>query len=302
MDVAFVRDGAFRITDIVSKLSANFRVKVETLDAFLTRDGSDAAVHIFCSSLITNEQFRGVRQALEICDGEKMFLFPTHNAKSVARLQDLGFRDYFAAPIDADELRAVVRGAVNRRTERRWGSLDPATRTALKSSLASFDSCFARARRGEPLPMEELQLSAQSIREAAQLGGFDTWIDALANHHNYSFRHSMFVCGALTSFAHAIGIAGADIERLAVGGLLHDIGKSSVPLAILDKPGKLDDAEWQTMRKHPRSIPPTPAKSCCGRTASTPTWSPPPFTITRSSTAPATPTAWLAPKSAIARG
>jgi len=38
---------------------------------------------------------------------------------------------------------------------------------------------------------------------------------------------------------------------LTVGGLLHDIGKAKIPLEILDKPGKLDEREWQTMKLHP---------------------------------------------------
>ena len=61
----------------------------------------------------------------------------------------------------------------------------------------------------------------------------------------------MYVCGSLTYFAHAIGIRGADLELLTVGGLLHDIGKSNVPAEILDKLGKLDDREWELMKKHP---------------------------------------------------
>jgi putative nucleotidyltransferase with HDIG domain len=42
-------------------------------------------------------------------------------------------------------------------------------------------------------------------------------------------------------------------RRLAVGGLLHDIGKLAVPLEILRKPGPLDDAEFAEIRKHPES-------------------------------------------------
>jgi putative nucleotidyltransferase with HDIG domain len=42
-------------------------------------------------------------------------------------------------------------------------------------------------------------------------------------------------------------------RHLAVGGLLHDIGKLSVPLEILNKPGSLTDAEFAEIRRHPES-------------------------------------------------
>ncbi len=46
----------------------------------------------------------------------------------------------------------------------------------------------------------------------------------------------------------------ATVRRdLAVGGLLHDVGKLSVPLAILQKPGPLDDAEFAEIRRHPEA-------------------------------------------------
>jgi ribosomal protein S18 acetylase RimI-like enzyme len=41
------------------------------------------------------------------------------------------------------------------------------------------------------------------------------------------------------------------LRALAIGGLLHDIGKLSVPEAILKKPGALDDDEFAIIRKHP---------------------------------------------------
>jgi HD-GYP domain-containing protein (c-di-GMP phosphodiesterase class II) len=41
------------------------------------------------------------------------------------------------------------------------------------------------------------------------------------------------------------------LEDIGVGTFLHDIGKCRVPARILNKPGKLDAAEWRTIRKHP---------------------------------------------------
>jgi putative two-component system response regulator len=49
----------------------------------------------------------------------------------------------------------------------------------------------------------------------------------------------------------ALGLGEEDLQALYRGGYLHDIGKISVPDAILFKPGPLDEAEWRLMRVHP---------------------------------------------------
>jgi HD-GYP domain-containing protein (c-di-GMP phosphodiesterase class II) len=43
----------------------------------------------------------------------------------------------------------------------------------------------------------------------------------------------------------------AEIKYMRYGALLHDIGKVAIPDAILLKPGKLSNSEWDIMRKHP---------------------------------------------------
>jgi putative nucleotidyltransferase with HDIG domain len=48
-----------------------------------------------------------------------------------------------------------------------------------------------------------------------------------------------------------LGLSPARLRTLAVGGLLHDIGKLTVPDSILKKPGSLDDEEFAVIRRHP---------------------------------------------------
>jgi response regulator RpfG family c-di-GMP phosphodiesterase len=64
--------------------------------------------------------------------------------------------------------------------------------------------------------------------------------------------HSERVMSYTTFIGKNLGIAGKDLEELAKGALLHDIGKIGISDNILLKPGKLDDNEWIEMRKHPQ--------------------------------------------------
>ena len=73
-----------------------------------------------------------------------------------------------------------------------------------------------------------------------------------AGHHDYTFAHSFRVASHLATFALATGMRRADAELLAQAGLLHDIGKTAIPVAILDKPGPLDSSEWPEVRRHPQ--------------------------------------------------
>ena len=47
-----------------------------------------------------------------------------------------------------------------------------------------------------------------------------------------------------------LGLLPEDLEDLRQAAELHDMGKVAIPDAILDKPGPLDDAEWEFMRRH----------------------------------------------------
>lgn len=64
--------------------------------------------------------------------------------------------------------------------------------------------------------------------------------------------HSERVMNYSTFMAGRIGIKGKDLEQLAKGALLHDIGKIGITDNILLKPSKLNDHEWLEMHRHPQ--------------------------------------------------
>ena len=67
---------------------------------------------------------------------------------------------------------------------------------------------------------------------------------------DYTFLHSANVCAMMTAFCHSLGMDVATIHDVALGSLLHDIGKMRINLALLNKPGKLTDEEFRLVKSH----------------------------------------------------
>lgn len=81
-------------------------------------------------------------------------------------------------------------------------------------------------------------------------------VTALANaidaKDNYTHGHSERVAWLARFLGRALGLPGSQLQTLEWAGLLHDVGKIGVSEAILNKPGKLTDAEFAEMKRHPR--------------------------------------------------
>ncbi len=67
----------------------------------------------------------------------------------------------------------------------------------------------------------------------------------------FTYHHSDRVADAAVAIGRTMGLSAGEQLRLRRAGLLHDIGKLAVPNRILDKPDRLDDAEWAIVKKHP---------------------------------------------------
>jgi HD-GYP domain-containing protein (c-di-GMP phosphodiesterase class II) len=66
------------------------------------------------------------------------------------------------------------------------------------------------------------------------------------------YTHSVNVCMLAMAFGRYLAMSEGQVAALGMGGLLHDVGMSRMPPAILEKPGPLTPAERQTMNQHPR--------------------------------------------------
>lgn len=72
--------------------------------------------------------------------------------------------------------------------------------------------------------------------------------------HDYAtFTHSANVAYYSGILAAKLGYSKEEVEQIIAGGLLHDVGKLEIPDAILTKPGRLDEAEFAAIKRHPRT-------------------------------------------------
>jgi HD-GYP domain-containing protein (c-di-GMP phosphodiesterase class II) len=73
----------------------------------------------------------------------------------------------------------------------------------------------------------------------------------LAEKDAYTERHTRSVALLAVQVGESLGLATSRLRSLALGGLLHDMGKLSVPDEILQKPAALTDVEFEEIRRHP---------------------------------------------------
>ena len=97
----------------------------------------------------------------------------------------------------------------------------------------------------EPLA-SSLPLDEDALDDVAQ--GFAMVIDGKSP---FTSNHSERVAVYADMIAGEMGMPDAERRRLRRAGLLHDVGKLAVSNAVLDKPGRPDDAEWEMIRSHP---------------------------------------------------
>jgi diguanylate cyclase (GGDEF)-like protein/putative nucleotidyltransferase with HDIG domain len=143
-----------------------------------------------------------------------------------------GAYDFVEKPIDREQLRAVVERAL----EYRFLRVENSRYQVHLQDLVQERSAQLAA------TLEEVKKSHEFTLEAM--------VAMLDAREKQTAQHSHLVREFSVTLGRHVGLHGDDVETLARGALLHDIGKISIPDAILLKPSRLTPDEWQVMRRH----------------------------------------------------
>ncbi len=153
-------------------------------------------------------------------------------------------------PFPRDKLLMTITSSLTQSIEAQWDTIEPVQRSALKKTVAIFNEVPNLILEGKPIPYSDVRDSCACLVEAVRHRNFDALLDSVKGHDNYTYVHSIRVATFLSHFGHELGLRGDDLLTLATGGLLHDIGKVSIPQAVLNKPGRLNEEEVSVMRGH----------------------------------------------------
>ena len=129
---------------------------------------------------------------------------------------------------------------------------DPIGKSAgVGPALDALHHIFSTACLGTPLDAAAIDSAGEVIVDHIEEHGLRSWVDTVRKHHSQTYQHCLLVTGVAVAFGQHLGFSQADRNRLSFAGMVHDIGKARVPVAILEKPTPLTDGEIAVLRKHP---------------------------------------------------
>ncbi len=130
--------------------------------------------------------------------------------------------------------------------------LEETRRQAVKHIRHTINNVYSKLHNGDSHNLEKLKSSIKEITE--QLLNNKNLVYDLIDIRavgDYLFGHSVNVCILATMTGISLQLGRSQLEQLAVGAVFHDIGKALLPPNILNKPGRLNDEEFEEVKKHP---------------------------------------------------
>lgn len=205
----------------------------------------DVQAFIIKSDVSDPRRVNALRVSLSASDrkSKRVFLFDKPSHRDIAQAYALGATH-------------VLSGRKQRDIVELFDALGDATSIGDVACVAgigqdAFASMFAAVSSGGEIDVLRVQSAARLISSSVAEEGLTVWLDAVRRHHEGTFQHCLLVTCVAADFAIRLGMNSPDIDRLTIAAMYHDVGKAAIPVAILDKPGRLTAEERSTVEEHP---------------------------------------------------
>ena len=121
-----------------------------------------------------------------------------------------------------------------------------------QQSKQAVISMFQEARMGKTVDVGGAQRMVEEITDSVSRNpGALISLARLKTVDDYTYMHSVAVCAMMVALSKQLGHDEGQIRLAGLAGLMHDLGKAMMPMDVLNKPGKLTDAEFSIIKTHP---------------------------------------------------
>ncbi|MEY2689418.1 MAG: hypothetical protein RL375_3617, partial [Pseudomonadota bacterium] len=129
----------------------------------------------------------------------------------------------------------------------------PSATSICNQARDKVQSLFTEARMGKAIDVDGCAPLVEAIIGSVESDpGALLSLVRLKSKDEYTYLHSVAVCTLMVALARTLKLPDAEVRKLGLAGMLHDMGKARIPLEVLNKPGRLTDAEFALMRRHPQ--------------------------------------------------
>lgn len=117
--------------------------------------------------------------------------------------------------------------------------------------FASLSDAFNKTRHFKEVPISQMNdIAEYTIKTLLSSNSVISFLHLISTKDDYTFRHSLNVAIIAGIVGKWMFFSEEQLRDLVLAGLLHDIGKTAIPLDILNKPGKLTYQEMTVMKEH----------------------------------------------------
>ncbi|MDA9466360.1 HD-GYP domain-containing protein [Bradyrhizobium sp. CCBAU 53415] len=243
-------DTSDKLSGICSILEEKFTIAGERLDADSRLSQTPAAIVIRAELRDVDNIAAIKKRAGKLAKARKRIFLLEHTSHvCISQAYALGATLVLPGTVSRTRLLAALTDPADRASASSRDTLQPDN--AIETAATAIASMFTAATLGQPLDVDGTREAGRQIADRISQHGLTEWLMTVRRHHEGTYQHCLLVTGVAIDFGLSLGVGRADLERLYSAAMFHDIGKAQIPLAILDKPGRLDAAERALIETHP---------------------------------------------------